>query len=104
MKLCEDGRDGYLPTVIITSCFTSSFGDGDYRQLNAVTPADRYRIHHIHDFAGNWTECSIFSTLDLIKAYNQIPIAEEHVYKTVVTTPFGLHEFVRMHYKIMFCI
>lgn len=73
---------------------------GDYRQLNDVTTADRYHIQHIQDFAANLYGCNIFSKLDLIRAYNQIPVAPEDVYKTAVITPFCLYEFLRMPFGV----
>ncbi|CAB0038422.1 unnamed protein product [Trichogramma brassicae] len=38
----------------------------------------------------------VFSVVDLYKAFYQIPVAEEDISKTAVTTPFGLFEFVGM--------
>ncbi|GFX44924.1 retrovirus-related Pol polyprotein from transposon 17.6 [Trichonephila clavipes] len=63
-------------------------------KLNEATISDRYPVPHIQDCLQVLDKKRIFSTLDLAKAYQQIPVQEEDIPKTAVTTPFGLFEFL----------
>ena len=73
---------------------------GDYRRLNAATLQDRYSLPHIQDFAARLDGAKIFSKVDLIRGYHQVPVAEANICKTAVITPFGLFEFLRMPFGL----
>ncbi|BHF80034.1 hypothetical protein SprV_0702315800 [Sparganum proliferum] len=73
---------------------------GDYRALNNATIPDRYPVPHLQDFARALFGKSVFSKIDLVRAFYQIPVAPEDVPKTAVTTPFGLFEFIRMPFGL----
>lgn len=73
---------------------------GDYRALNAITIPDRYSIPFLSDFASNLQGKTIFSKIDLQKAFHQVPVAEEDIPETAITTPFGLLEFPYMRFGL----
>ena len=71
---------------------------GDYHALNNATkllqtdiPYPIYKILLLP---------TIFSKLDLIRAYYQLPVKPSDIHKTAITTPFGLFEFLRMPFGL----
>ncbi|GFV73722.1 retrovirus-related Pol polyprotein from transposon 297 [Trichonephila clavipes] len=73
---------------------------GDFRALNAQTKKDKYPIPSILDFTSDLHGTKIFSHIDLVKAFHQIPIASEDIHKTAICTPFGLFESTRMQFGL----
>ena len=73
---------------------------GDYRALNAVSEDDRYPMPHQQDFEINLEGKNIFSKIDLVRAYNQVPMNAADIAKTAIVTPFELFEYLRMPFGL----
>ena len=73
---------------------------GDYRRLNTCTVRDNYPLPHIHDCTARLANATVFSKIDLVKGYHQIPMKKGHESKTAIVTPFGLFEFLRMPFGL----
>jgi Reverse transcriptase (RNA-dependent DNA polymerase) len=71
-----------------------------YRRLNTITVPDRYPLPNLMDLSTNMDGCTVFSKIDLVKAFHQVPIAPEDRQKTAVITPFGLFEYNYMPFGL----
>ena len=69
---------------------------GDYRRLNLITEPDHYAMPNISDLTSSIGTSRVFSKLDLLKGYFQVPVNPEDAPKTAITTPFGTYVF---HYS-----
>ena len=68
--------------------------------MNNATVADRYPIPLISDFTSNIAGSNVFSKIDLVKGYHQVPIHQDDIPKTAITTPFGMFEYLKMPFGL----
>jgi hypothetical protein len=68
--------------------------DGSWRpwggdcHLNTIRVPDRYPLPNLMDLSANMNGCTVFSKIDLVKVFHQIPMAPEYHQKTAVIAPF----------------
>jgi len=73
---------------------------GDYRRLNAATTPDRYALPNIQTVHHRLAGSTVFSRLDLVKAYHFVPMHPDDIQKTAICTPFGTFEYLRMPFGL----
>merc|ERR1712026_127309 len=73
---------------------------GDYRNLNNRTVTDSYVVPNLHSLNFQLKDKRVFSRLDLVKGYFQVPVAEASRAKTAVVTPFGTYQFNYMPFGL----
>ena len=92
--------DWSSPLAVVTKADGGYRCCGDYRALNRITRMDNYGLPLLSSFNTLMHGCTVYSKLDLLKAYHQIGVYGPHVHKTAVSTPIGLFEFLRMPFGL----
>jgi hypothetical protein len=70
---------------------------GDHRAVNARAIPEQYPVPH-KDYVQHLSDFTIFTKIELVKAYHQIPIHTDDIQKTAITNPFCLFEFPFMYF------
>ena len=89
------------PVVIVRKPDGSNRICIDYRKLNKVTVFDGESTANADDIFAKVRKDKCYSTLDMIKGYYQIKMAEEDIMKTGFVTPDGCYVFQRMPFGLV---
>jgi hypothetical protein len=57
-------------------------------------------LPNMQDLSNGLHGCTVFSKIDLVKGYHQIPVATEDIPKTAIITPFGLFEYLFTPFRL----
>ena len=91
--LCQASSQWASPLHIVVKKDGTIRPCGDYRRLNNITEADHYPLPNIADVTSFLHGATVFSKLDLMKGYFQVPMHPEDIPKTAIVTPFGTYTF-----------
>jgi transposase InsO family protein len=72
----------------------------DYRRLNNITKKDAFPLPRAQDCFDTVAGATLFSSMDITSAYNQIPIRVQDIPKTAFVTKHGLFEFTTMPFGL----
>jgi len=68
----------------------------DYRRINKILHAPGNPLPRIDDILASMYGSGYFTSIDLTKGFWQIPLNDQAIPKTAITTPYGLYEFLRL--------
>jgi Reverse transcriptase (RNA-dependent DNA polymerase) len=68
----------------------------DYRALNSNTVLDSHPLPRVDDILADCAKGKIWSKLDMTNSFFQTWVHPDDIHLTVVTTPFGLYEWLAM--------
>ena len=72
----------------------------DYQALNKVTRKFVWPIPEVEDIFLQLNDAKYFSTLDLQVGYHHMPLDEESIPKTAITSPFGKYEYIKVPFEL----
>jgi hypothetical protein len=65
-----------------------------------ITTPDKYLLPNIQGVSNGLHGCTVFSKIDLVKGYHQIPVVTADIPKTAIITPLGLYEYLFMAFGL----
>jgi len=72
----------------------------DFRRLNAATIPDTYPLPRMDDCIDSLSTAKVFTLLDALWGYWQVPIAEQDRDKTTFTSHMGTYRYLRMPFGL----
>jgi len=68
----------------------------DYQVLNTNTVLDAFPLPRVDDILADCAQAVVWTAMDMTNSFFQTLMKPEDVWKTAVTTPFGLYEWIVM--------
>ena len=68
----------------------------DYWVLNANTVLDAFPLPRVDDILADCMQGTVWSKMDMTNSFFQTLMKPEDMWKTAMTTPFGLYEWIVM--------
>ncbi|KAK3286466.1 hypothetical protein CYMTET_5968 [Cymbomonas tetramitiformis] len=68
----------------------------DYRSINEITVKDKYPLPDVQTLLDDLQGATVFSTADALWGFWQVPMEQEDIEKTAMTTHFGAYEWLVM--------
>lgn len=99
-KVGHNEQVGITTPVIIAWHNDKSRMVGDFRALNKYTAPDYYPIPRIDHSLHNLSKAKYISTMDILKGFHQIPIAEDSRKYLRIICHMGIFEYLRMPFGI----
>ena len=105
-EILEKGWIRWSKSLILAPIIFAKKKDGsirvcvDYCNLNKVTVKNHYPLPLIPELIDRLVGSTIFTKLDIRKAYHQVRMAMEHEYKTAFKTRYGLFEYLVMPFGL----
>jgi len=72
----------------------------DYRRLNNITKKDAYPLPRMEDFLDSLGDAQVFTSLDYIAGYWQVPLRKEDQEKTSFTTHCGTYHWLSLPFGL----
>lgn len=73
----------------------------DFRRLNKVTKRDPYQLPRVDSLTDRMQGCQYFTSIDVLSAFWNVPMAEQDIQKTGFSTAFGNFEWTRMPFGLV---